>query len=32
MVGRMELKNIILEIFNEIEKMVKIIDDGFNMV
>lgn len=31
MVGRMELKNIILEIFNEIEKMVKIIDDGFNM-
>ncbi len=32
MVGRMELKNIISETLNEIEKMAKTIDDGFNMV
>lgn len=30
MVGRMELKNIISETLNEIEKMAKTIDDGFN--
>ncbi len=32
MVGRMELKNIISETLNEIEKMAKTIDDGFNTV
>ncbi len=31
MAGRMELKNIISETLNEIEKMAKTIDDGFNM-
>ncbi len=30
MAGRMELKNIISETLNEIEKMAKTIDDGFN--
>ncbi len=30
MVGRMELKNIISETLNEIEKMAQTIDDGFN--
>ncbi|OOP99794.1 hypothetical protein B0X43_02210 [Helicobacter pylori] len=30
MAGRMELKNIISETLNEIEKMTKTIDDGFN--
>ncbi len=30
MAGRMELKNIISETLNEIEKMVKTIDDGFD--
>ncbi len=30
MVGRMELKNIISETLNEIEKMAKTIDDGFD--
>lgn len=30
MAGRMELKNIISETINEIEKMAKTIDDGFN--
>ncbi len=32
MAGRMELKNIISETLNEIEKMAKTIDDGFNTV
>ncbi len=32
MAGRMELKNIISETLNEIEKMAKTIDDGFNVV
>lgn len=32
MAGRMELKNIISETLNEIEKMTKTIDDGFNTV
>ncbi len=32
MAGRMELKNIISETLNEIEKMAKTIDDGFDMV
>ncbi len=31
MAGRMELKNIISETLNEIEKMAKTIDDGFDM-
>lgn len=31
MAGRMELKNIISETLNEIEKMAKTIDDGFNV-
>ncbi len=32
MAGRMELKNIISETLNEIEKMAQTIDDGFNTV
>ncbi|GAA8440319.1 hypothetical protein HpNP56_00020 [Helicobacter pylori] len=32
MAGKMELKNIISETLNEIEKMAKTIDDGFNTV
>ncbi len=32
MAGRMELKNIISETLNEIEKMAKTIDDGFDRV
>ncbi len=32
MAGRMELKNIISETLNEIEKMAKTIDNGFNTV
>ncbi len=32
MAGRMELKNIISETLNEIEKMAKTIDDGFDTV
>ncbi len=32
MAGRMELKNIISETLNEIEKMAKTIDDGFDVV
>ncbi len=32
MAGRMELKNIISETLNEIEKMAKTIDDGFDSV
>lgn len=32
MAGRMELKNIISETLNEIEKMAKTIDNGFNIV